>query len=362
MDSVALVHDWLFQFAGAEKVLSSMAHLFPGDIYTLFCDSKWKNHNAFNNQLIFSSKLNRLPKVEQYYRHLLQFFPLAVNSFDLSQYKLILSSSHAVAGNIKTRKDQLHICYCHTPMRYIWDLMDQYLFDLKPAIKKWYVKQALLSLRQWDLQAKEGVDYFIANSHFIADRIKRVYGRDVDKVIYPPVNTNKFQLGNIQENYFVTLSRLVPYKKIDLIVEAFKHLPNERLVVIGTGPQMSKIKAIAGNNVEFLGYVEDAEPIIQKARGFIFAALEDFGISPVEAMSCGIPVIALGAGGTAETVIDCKTGIHFQNQNIKEIIEAIEKFIKMENQFSREKIAKHAQSFSKERFEKEYRQFVEEKL
>ncbi|MDN3504652.1 MAG: glycosyltransferase [Rhabdochlamydiaceae bacterium] len=362
INKVALVHDWLFQFAGAEKVLSSMTHLFPGDIYSLFADPKWQKHELFNNLSIFPSNLNRMPKVEKYYRNLLQLFPKAINSFDLSKYDLILSSSHAVAGNVKTRKGQLHICYCHTPMRYIWDLMDQYLLDVKPALKKWYVKRALLSLQSWDLEAKKGVDYFIANSHFIANRIKRVYNRDVDQVIYPPVDTKKFQIGSKEENYFVTLSRLVPYKKIDLIVEAFKHLPNERLVVIGEGPQMAQIKEKAGNNIELLGYVEDAQSIIQKARGFIFAALEDFGISPVEAMSCGIPVIALGKGGTFESVIEGTTGVHFPTQDIKSIVEGLNKFKKIESYFCKETIRSHAQTFSTERFEREYTQFIEEKL
>ncbi len=293
------------------------------------------------------------------------FFPIAIEQFDLSEYDIIISSSHAVAKGVLTNSNQLHICYCHTPLRYAWDLYHGYLSGagLSKGIKGIIARLILHYIRVWDVTTSNRVDYFIANSKYIARRIKKVYGRD-SIVIYPPVDVDKFDVYTQKENYYLTASRMVSYKKIDLIVEAFSKIPDRKLVVIGDGPDFDKIKNKAGKNIVFLGYqtFEVLKDYMQRAKAFVFAAEEDFGIVPVEAQACGTPVIAYGKGGSLETVIDGKTGIFFKEQTVESLLEAIKRFEQKEDSFDTIEIRKNAERFSKERFMREFKTFVEEKI
>ncbi|MEI6242483.1 MAG: glycosyltransferase family 4 protein [Chlamydiota bacterium] len=358
----ALVHDWLVSIGGGEKVLQALSESFPSPIYTLVQNKKGIAGSFFENQEIITSFIQKLPFASTKYRNYLPFFPLAIEQFDLSSYDLILSSSHAVAKGILTHAEQLHICYCHTPMRYAWDLYHHYLqeMNLHKGIKGKIAKTVLHYLRQWDQNSASRVDAFIANSHYIAKRIKKTYGKEAT-VIYPPVDTLSFSLETKKEPFYLTASRMVPYKKIDLIVEAFASMPDKKLVVIGDGPEFSKIKSKAKKNIELLGYQPDAvlKQYLQKAKAFVFAAREDFGILPVEAQCSGTPVIAYGKGGVLETVIPHQTGLFFHEQTQESLYQAIQEFEKTE--LDPLVIRKNALRFSKERFTQEIQTYVKQK-
>lgn len=355
--SSAHVYDWLMTIGGGEKTLSALLEIFPAPIYTLVHHQDKVDPQFFGNVPIYSSFLQKLPFVKQLYRHYLPLFPLAIEQFDLSQHDLILSTSHAVAKGVLTQAHQLHICYCFTPMRYAWDLTHRYLETLS-MVQKMAAKVTLHYLRQWDIASLNRVDHFIAISHYIAKRIQKNYGREA-AVIYPPVDTHLIPFRKEKENFYLTVSRMVPYKRIDLIVEAFSKLKNETLVVIGDGPEMKRIQAKAGKNVELLGRQKDAivQDYLGRAKGFIFAAEEDFGISVVEAQAAGTAVIAFGKGATLETVIDQKTGVFFLEQTVESLLRAINKFETID--FDPEFIRQMAERFSKDRFQKEFKQFVE---
>ncbi|NGX34395.1 MAG: GDP-mannose-dependent alpha-(1-6)-phosphatidylinositol monomannoside mannosyltransferase [Candidatus Anoxychlamydiales bacterium] len=361
----AIVHDWLVSVAGGEKVLKLMHDLYPSKIYTLLKNPKFLKNSFFEDKKIETSFIQKLPFSKNLYQKYLMFFPFAIEQFDLSEYDVILSSSHCVAKGVLTRFDQLHICYCHTPMRYAWDLYFQYLHEsnLKKGIKAKIAQMILHYLRMWDVTSASRVDEFIANSKFIAQRIKKLYNKEA-KVIYPPVDVNFFEPCYKKDGYYFTASRLVPYKKIDLIVEAFSKMPDKKLVVIGDGPDMKKIKAKAFRfkNIEVLGYQKDEvlKKYMKEAKAFVFAAIEDFGILPIEAMASATPVIALSRGGTKETVIDNKTGILFNEQNIESVIDAVKRFEKTE--FDLNFIRKHAEKFSNERFKEEFDEYVKGKI
>jgi len=362
---VALVHDWLVNLAGAEKVLEAIYEIYFAPIFTLVVDRKKLKGSYLENAKIFTSFIQKLPKSKIRYRNYLPLFPLAVEQFDLSEFNLIISSSTCVAKGILTRADQLHICYCHTPIRYAWDLYHLYLNEsrLHKGLKGFFVKLLLHYIRLWDYSSANRVDYFVANSRYVARRIAKIYGRDAI-VIYPPVDIEKFELYTNKENFYLTASRLVPYKKVDLIVEAFSKFPDKKLVVIGDGPDLKKIKAKAGKNVELLGYqpFEILKDYMQRAKAFIFAAEEDFGLVLVEAQACGTPIIALGKGGALETVIDKRTGLFFNEQNIESLIEKLKQFEKVQDKFDCLLIRKNAERFSKERFKREFQEFVDRKL
>jgi glycosyltransferase involved in cell wall biosynthesis len=361
----ALVHDWLISsVGGAENSLKEIYSMFPSPIYTLVWNQEALKGTPFEEAQIYRSFIDRLPWSKKNFRSYLPVFPMAIEQFDLRSYDLILSSSHCVAKGIKRHPDQLHICYCYTPMRYIWDLSEEYLKDagidngVKGAVARYFMQ----NLQDWDIKSSNRVDHFIAISHFVAERINRIYGRDAT-VIYPPVDTDYFQLGSRKEDFYLTSSRLVPYKKIHLIVEAFSKMPQRKLVVIGDGPEMKKICKIAGKNVELMGYQSNIvlREMIQKAKAFIFAAIEDFGIAPVEAMAAGTPVIALRKGGSVETVIDGISGLFFEEQSAESIRDAVNRFEQVENWDSKA-IRTHALQFSIGRFREEYRSFIETKM
>jgi glycosyltransferase involved in cell wall biosynthesis len=300
--------------------------------------------------------------VRERYRTFLPLMPYAVEQFDLSPYSLVISSSYAVAKGVITGPDQLHICYCHSPMRYAWDLQNQYLqtANLATGPKSWLARLIFHYMRQWDFSSQSRVDHFVANSEFVSRRIQKTYRRTAS-VIHPPVSVDAFPLCTEKEDYYLTVSRLVPYKMIGLIVEAFTRMPHLQLRVVGEGPEYDRIRAKAGPNVTMLGYQSSAvvREQMQRAKAFVFAAEEDFGIVPVEAQACGTPVVAFGKGGVRETVVPGRTGLFFNEQTPESIIGTIEEFESGRHQFDPAYIREHAQSFSAERFREEFAAEVE---
>lgn len=330
---VAIVCDWLVVYAGAERVIEQLLNIYPeADIFCLV-NFLPKNQRGFiKNKNTYTSFIQNLPGANNHYRDYLPLMPLAVEQMDVTGYDLVISSSHCVAKGILTGPNQVHISYVHSPIRYAWDLTYQYLHEsgLDHGIKGWLAKIVLHYIRMWDTRTANGVDYFIANSEFIAKRIKKVYGRGA-KVIYPPVDIDAFEYCEEKRDYYLTASRMVPYKKVKLIVEAFNEMPEKKLVVIGNGPDFEKINMIAKKNINMMGY-QDFEVLkerMQHAKAFVFAAEEDFGITPIEAQACGTPVIAFGKGGALETI--CverreRTGVFFFEQTVESIIHAVKCF------------------------------------
>ena len=351
---IAIVHDWLVANAGAEKVLKEILELFPeADVFSLvdFLSDKDRKE-ILKGKYAKTSFIQKLPFAKKYFRHYLPLFPKAIESLDLSKYDLIISSSWAVAKGIKKSKNQFHISYCHTPIRYAWDLYNEYVNNLKQP-KKFLVEKTLKYIRKWDLLTSNRVDLFVANSNFVSERIKRIYKRD-SIVLYPPVDTEKFNGEIKKDDFYLVVCRLVKYKKVDLIVRAFNQMPDKRLVVIGSGEEYNNLKKIAKNNINLLGYQEDKVVVdyMQKAKAFVYAAIEDFGISVVEAQVAGTPVIALNKGGTKESVINNKTGVLFQNQTEKDIIKAVKKFENKE--FDINFIKEHARKFDRNIFKEKF--------
>ena len=362
----AIVHEWFVNYMGSEKCVESFTSIYPkAEIFALVDYLKEEHRKKIlNGKNVSTSFIQKLPFAEKHHRNYLALFPLAVEQFDLSPFDVVLSSSHAVAKGALTNSKQLHICYCHTPIRYAWDLYHQYIREanLERGLKGWIAKKILHYIRLWDAGTANRVDFYIANSNHVAKRIRKIYGRDAD-VIYPPVDICRFPLVHDKENYYLTASRFVPYKKIDLIVESFSQMPEKKLLVMGSGPDKEKIKALAAPNVEFLGYQSDENfaKYMQKAKAFVFAAEEDFGITIVEAQAAGTPVIAYTVGGASETVIPGKTGILFEQQTCESLISAVNEFEKYKGDFDPAEISSHAQKFDREIFETNIRNFVDQK-
>lgn len=371
---IAVVHDWLPLIGGAERVLEQIMTAFPhADVYTLFNFLTEDELKSLNIKTVKASYLNKLPGVKKYYRKLLSWYPQAVEDFDLSGYDLIISSSSAAAKGVIVGAHQTHVSYVHSPARYAWDLTHDYLRQtgLNKGPLGFIAKNMLHKFRIWDYRTGNGVDRFIANSHFIARRTWRTYRREAD-VIHPPVNLEGFTLKTEKEDFYLTASRMVPYKRMDLIVEAFAKMPDKKLVVIGDGPEMAKIRDIAEScqNIELLGFQAFAtlKDHMQRAKAFIFAAEEDFGIIPVEAQACGTPVIAYGAGGALETVISAEhdkvrgTGLFFKEQNAYSLTQAVERFESIASAIKPEICRKNAEGFSPEKFRSLLTQIVDEAL
>lgn len=363
----AIVHEWLVNYAGSEKVVESFTSIWQdADVFTLvdFLNDE-ERRIILKGKKAKTSFIQNLPYAKKRHRKYLPLFPKAIESFDLSKYDLIISSSHSVAKGVRTNKNQLHICYCHSPMRYAWDEADYYLKEanLNSGIKGFVAQSILKYLRKWDLKSADNVDYFIANSNHIAKKIKRIYNRHAD-VIYPPVDVEKFSLATEKEDFYLTASRLVPYKRIDLIIEAFARMPDKKLIVIGSGPEKERLKAKAASNISLIGYQEfdSLKSYMQKAKAFVFAAEEDFGIIVVEAMACGTPVIAGNFGGTTESVVDKKTGVLFPNQTVDSIVEAVKNFDVIAKSINNSEIRIHSEKFSREIFEKNIKAYVDEKI
>ena len=363
---VAVVCEWLVVYAGAEKVLEQILRLYPeADIFCLVDFIPSDKREFLLNKTTHTSFIQHLPMAKSKYRSYLPLMPLAIEQLDVTGYDLVISSSYAVSKGIITGPDQVHISYVHSPIRYAWDLQHQYLHEagLEKGFKGWLAKVILHYIRMWDYRTANGVDYFIANSQFIARRIKKVYGREAE-VIYPPVDVEAYQLCEKKECFYLTASRMVPYKKIKLIVEAFNEMPDKKLVVIGDGPDFAKTKAIAKSNIEMMGYqpFEVLKEKMQKASAFVFAAEEDFGITPVEAQACGTPVIAYGKGGALETVrgLDKEnpTGLFFESQTIYSIVQAVKRFEEEGQKITAENCRKNAEKFSVDTFSRGFKFFV----
>ena len=361
----ALIHDWFSTYAGAEKCVESFTNIWDDfEIYSLIDFlSGTDRDKILKGKHAHTSFIQKLPFAKDKYRNYLPLFPLAIEQFDLSDYDVVLSSSHAVAKGVLTHSNQLHIAYVHTPIRYAWDLYHQYLREsgLDRGLKGMLAKYFLHKIRLWDASTANRVDHYVANSRYIARRIKKTYGKPSD-VIYPPVDVDKFTLREAKEEFYLTASRMVPYKKIDLIVEAFSQM-DKKLLVIGDGPDMAKIKSKAGKNVELLGFADDETmaDLMGRAKAFVFAAEEDFGITPVEAQACGTPVICFGRGGARETVLDGESGLYFMEQNAKELLAAVAKFEQNYDKFEPTKIRENSLKFSRARFEAEIKSYVEKK-
>ncbi|MCP6203576.1 glycosyltransferase family 4 protein [Klebsiella pneumoniae] len=367
--NVAIIADWLITFAGAEKVIAEFIEVFPdANLYAVVDFLSDADRFYFHEKHAKTTFIQDLPMAKKMYQKYLPLMPFAIEQLDVTHHDILLSSSHAVAKGIISGPDQLHISYVHSPIRYAWDLQHQYLQEagLNKGLKGLIARYFLHNIRMWDSRTANGVDYFIANSKFIARRINKVYRRDAD-VIYPPVDIERFTFTDNKQEYYFTASRLVPYKRIDIIIDAFTLMPDKKLVVIGDGPEMPKLKSKATKNVELLGYQSNEILVdyMKNAKAFIFAAEEDFGITPVEAMACGTPVIAYGKGGALETVISTgnisPTGDFFYEQTPSAVVDAIRKFEKNRHIIEPSDCRNNATRFSQQRFQKELSEYVSQK-
>jgi glycosyltransferase involved in cell wall biosynthesis len=365
----AIVHDWLVTYAGAERVLEQMLDVLPdAELYSLIDFVPPDERGFLGGREVRTSFIQRLPWARTRYRSYLPLMPLAIEQFDLSSYDLVVSSSYAVAKGVLTGPDQLHISMCYSPMRYAWDLQHQYLREggLVRGLRSGVARALLHYVRNWDSRTAQGVDEFIAISRFVARRIRKVYRRQ-SVVIYPPVDVDQFMPGGPRDDYYVTASRLVPYKRVALLVEAFAGMPDRRLVVIGNGPELRRIRSKAASNVHLLG----AQPMpvlrehLQRARAFVFAAEEDFGIAPVEAQACGTPVIAYAKGGALETIHGLEhpepTGVFFEEQSVEAVRQAIAQFEREQHRIAPMACRQNALRFGSDRFRHEFGALVQDR-
>jgi glycosyltransferase involved in cell wall biosynthesis len=353
---VAFVHDWLNGMRGGEKVLEALLAMFPGStIYTLLHE-RGKVSPFIESHRIVTSWLNNVPGIYKTYRNLLPLFPAAIESLKLEKCDLIISSSHAVAKAVRS-PGAPHVCYCHTPMRYIWDAEDDYRMGFGT---KMVFKAVRPRLRKWDCETSRRVDAFIANSNFVRERIRRYYGRE-SEVVPPPIDTDYFSPSkvHVREDFYLAAGALVPYKRFDLVIRAFGAM-NKHLVVAGSGPELKRLRSIATSNVDVKGWVSNDElrRLYRTAKALVYPAREDFGIVAVEAQSCGCPVIAYGVGGLAETVRDGVNGVLFTEQNEQDIIDAIARLDK--RAWIPERVCEGVERFSREAFQGKIRKVIEE--
>lgn len=363
---VAIVQEWLVTVGGSDKVVKAIQDVFPdADIYTLVAKKEVCDELGIPWEKVHTSFIQKMPLGTKKHRAYLPLFPFAIEQFDLRGYDVVISSSHCVAKGVLTKADQLHICYCHSPIRYCWDMYNEYLEEshLDKGFKSWLVRLMLHPIRQFDAIAGSRVDYYISNSDYVGQRIRKTYRRKAT-TIHPNIDISNFELCNDKQEYYLASSRLVAYKKIDTIIEAFNQMPDKKLVVIGGGPNLEAYRKLAKDNVTVMGYqpFDVLKDKMQHAKAFVFAADEDFGMIPIEAQSCGTPVIAYGHGGSLETVNGGKTGLFFNDQTPEAIVEAVNKFESMGSQpFAPADCRQWAEGFSEERFKKEIKEFVEEK-
>jgi glycosyltransferase involved in cell wall biosynthesis len=357
---VALVHDYLVQYGGAERVLEAFCEMFPkAPIYTMVYDKKLMN-GAFSDRKIHTSFLQRIPFIGSHHRLFPILMPMAIEEFDLSGLDIVLSDSNSYAKGVITNSDTLHITYCHTPMRYAWDDCHKYLREFKYSkITKKFIPFAMNYIRLWDKVSADRPDFYIANSNFVASRIKKYYNKE-SEVINPPVSTKNFYISDKTEDYYLMVGRALAYKRFDIVIDAFNIL-GLPLKIIGKGPEMKQLKKRSKSNIEFLGYLNDKEMsgYYSKCKAFIFPSEEDFGITPLEAMASGRPVIAFRVGGALETVIERKTGLFFDEQTPKSIIETLKIF--HPEDFDSEKIRAHALKFDKSNFKNKMKDSIEKK-
>lgn len=367
---IAIVHDWLVTYAGAERVLAKLCETWPeADLFSVIDFLSDEDRASIGGKHATTTFIQQLPKARTHYRKYLPLMPLAIEQLDMSAYDLVISSSHAVAKGVLTGPNQLHISYVHSPIRYAWDLQHQYLHEasLDRGFKAKLARMLLHYMRMWDQRTASGVDEFVANSHFIGRRINKSYRRH-STVIYPPVDTRQFTLHAEKEDFYLTASRMVPYKRIPMIIQAFAQMPDKHLVVIGTGPELEKAKELATPNVTLMGYQSFAVLLhhMQRARAFVFAAEEDFGIAPIEAQACGTPVIAYGRGGVLETVHGLDhprpTGVFYPAQTAASLIAAVRQFEEEQPRITAVACRENALRFSAERFKQEMKAFVDARV
>ncbi len=363
---VAIVHDWLYVIGGAERVLREVLRCYPkADVFTLFDVLTPEDRAWIGFESSRASFMQRIPRIGKIHRWLLPMMPLAVEQLDLSGYDLVISSSCAVAKGVITGPDQVHVAYVHSPMRYAWDLQHEYLRG-RASVSNALARIMLHRVRLWEASTGLRPDLVIANSAFIARRIKKVLGRQAT-VVHPPVDVSAVAPPPLRQDYFLAAGRLVSYKNVGAVVEAFKLLPELRLVVAGTGPELKHLQAKAGRNISFTGFVTDLEMrrLMATARALVFAAEEDFGIIPVEAQAEGTPVLALGCGGIRETVVvsgPSRTGMFFEELTPAAIAACINAFLVQETTFSRKACRDNVQVFSEGRFRREFTAAVEKEL
>jgi glycosyltransferase involved in cell wall biosynthesis len=369
---VAIVHHWLISFAGGERVVDSIASIFPtADIFTLFLD-KEKLSPALHKHHITTSFLDKIPGARRSHRHLLPLYPLAVEMLNLTGYDLVITSDSGPMKGIITDPNAKHICYCHSPMRYLWDGHSAYLRTMRPLTQLLF-GLASHYVRSWDYFAAQRVDHFVANSHYVAGRIRKYYRRD-STIIHPPINTSESFLVGKHEDYYLAVGRLVPYKRTDILIDACGKL-GRKLVVVGSGPEMNRLKKKSPKNVDFLGEVDECQlrNLYAQCRALLFAADEDFGMVPLEAQSYGRPVIAFGKGGSLETVIgtyspirkqkvcvdSAITGVFFKEQTADSLAEAILCFESSEEMFVPQHIQRHARKFDTAIFLDRMRNYID---
>jgi len=355
---VAVVHDWLNGMRGGEKVLEAILELYPeAVVYTLFHEAGRVSQRIESHQIV-TSWLDRIPGIYRHYRNLLPLFPAAIGSLDLRGYDLVISSSHAVAKGVRAGS-ATHICYCHTPIRYLWDAEADYAFNAAYRLAMQVVREPL---RRWDREKARKVDHFVANSRFVRERIRKYYGRDA-VVIQPPIDTHFFTpeasptASDNREDFYLIAGALVPYKRVDLVIGAFNQL-GRRLVVAGSGPALKSLRQLARGNVEFRGWVTDDElrRLYRSAKGLVMAAREDFGMVAVEAQACGCPVIAFGAGGGSETTQDGINGVLFAEQHVDDIVHAVRRLESMT--WPVDQVWRQVEIFSRENFQVRFRKLI----
>jgi len=367
MKNIAIVHEWFVTYAGSEKVIEQLLYAFPeADLFALVDFLPTNTRGFLGGRIVSTSFLQNFPFINlKNYRSYLPFMPLAVEQFDLSSYDIVLSNCHAVSKGVITSPDQLHISYIHSPIRYAWDMQETYLSRSGfGKLKNIFARVLLHYIRNWDFSAAQRPDKLLANSNYIRRRVQKIYRRDAT-TFYPPVDTDYYIPGQTREEYYLAASRLVPYKRLDLILDAFRGMPEKKLVVIGDGPdacvQMKNLPA----NITWLGYQPDdiLRDHMQRCKAFIFAAKEDFGIMPIEAQACGAPVIAFGEGGLTETVrglgTENPTGVFFHPQTADALREAVSIFEANRDKFPAGICRMNAERFSNQRFRAEIRNIIE---
>lgn len=362
---IAIVHEWFVNHAGSEKVVEQMLKVFPqADVFALVDFLPENRRQYLGGKSVSTSFIQKIPFARKHFRNYFFLFPMAVESHDLRKYDIILSSSHMVSKGLICNQNQLHISYCHSPCRYAWDLYHQYLEEagLLTGIKGRLAQYFLHKLRIWDFISTQRVSHFLANSAYIGRRIAHVYNRPSD-VLYPPVDVESFSLQATKGDYYFAASRLVPYKKMDIIAQAFQQMPGKKLILVGSGKDELNIRRFAAPNIEFKTEASNADfrKWMSEAKAFVFAAEEDFGITMAEALACGTPVIAFGRGGACEIVEDGKSGILFPEQTAESVIAAVQRFEKEGLSFSAEAISNSAGRFSIGHFRQGLALFVAEK-
>ena len=366
---VAIVHDWFYTRGGAERVVEVLADIFPqADLFALFARPETMAPHLRSRKLT-TSFLQKIPLIHRFHRHTLMFHPFALEQFDLTGYDLVISSTAGTVKGLLTSTNTMHVCYCYSPMRYIWDMYSAYIREMKP-LTRFIFSLTAHSVRLWDYAAAGRVDEFACDSKYVASRIRKYYRRE-SEVIYPPIDVQSMQMGDQHGDFYIAVGRLVNYKRFDLAIEACNRL-NRPLKIIGSGPDLRRLQRLAGPSVEFLGGVSDAQKheMLGKCRALLFPGEEDFGIVPVEAQAHGRPVIAFGAGGALETVrglddggcANGATGVFFSEQTVESLVRAIERFEGLPDGFNPRAIREHAMQFDESIFRERIVEFLERKV